>query len=62
MTSLVKLLKIELKCAETTVWNSINQLKKIGIIDYVNFSDKAKTITLTKEGKYISECLEEKNE
>ena len=48
-----------LHCSETTVWNNLRQLKKIGIISYGDQRNKGIPVVITTLGKIIINGLEE---
>lgn len=58
VTHIVPKLSVELGCARSTVWNSLNPLRKLGLIDCGSLENKGKPIRLTRAGKLISDALE----
>jgi Fe2+ or Zn2+ uptake regulation protein len=59
VTRLVKRLVRILDCSETTVWNNIKPLKRIGILSYGNSKYKGIPVMMTEIGEIVCEKLME---
>lgn len=60
VTRLVPKLSEELGCASSTVWNGLNPLRKLGLIEYGSLENKGTPVRLTPAGRLVSENLEER--
>ena len=56
-TRLVRDLIGPLACSEATVWNNLNQLKRIGILSSGDIRTKGQPVKITVLGKLISHGL-----
>lgn len=57
VTRLVNQLAEHLACSKATVWNNLNQLKRIGILSYGDSTSKGLPVKVTSLGRVISEDL-----
>ena len=62
VTRLVNQLVDHLTCSKATVWNNLNQLKRIGILSYGDSTSKGLPVKITPLGKLISEEIGGKND
>jgi len=62
VTKLVSKLSKELNCSESTIWNNLNPLKKISLVNYGSLQNKGIPVQLTKIGEIISKKLNDEHE
>lgn len=57
VTALVSRLSRELNCTQTTVWNNLDPLKRIGLVDYGSLKKRGLPVRLTGTGMLVSGAL-----
>jgi Fe2+ or Zn2+ uptake regulation protein len=62
ITKLVRRLMKMLACSETAVWNNVNQLRRIGVLEYGNVHTKGMPVRVTEVGRIVCENVMEVHE